>query len=159
MGRRGFYKNFKELLTIKEKTDNFDYIADESWQNGSHREGGEKHGSIMTEAVSWEHTAKIHKGIQGTAFKNRIHRALKMICKFEIKDMETANAYINTSLNKETWSCLDPRNDECPTLCVQLARKQNEGEDSPSKLYILITYIHVTTFRTMKVDEIQPLIV
>lgn len=30
MGGRGFHKNFKELLTIKEKTDNFDYIADES---------------------------------------------------------------------------------------------------------------------------------
>lgn len=70
MGRRGFHKNFKELLTIKEKTDNFDYIADESWQNGSHREGGEKHCSIIREAVTWEHTAKIHKGIQRTAFKN-----------------------------------------------------------------------------------------
>jgi len=31
---------------------------------------------------------------------------------------------------------------------VRLARKRNEDEDSPHKLYTLITYVPVTTFKS-----------
>uniref|UniRef100_A0A8P0TR44 60S ribosomal protein L31 n=1 Tax=Canis lupus familiaris TaxID=9615 RepID=A0A8P0TR44_CANLF len=39
---------------------------------------------------------------------------------------------------------------------VRLSRKRNEDEDSPNKLYMLVTYVPVTTFKnlqTVNVDE------
>lgn len=39
---------------------------------------------------------------------------------------------------------------------VQLSRKPKEGEDSPNKLYTLVTYVPVATFKnlqTVNVDE------
>ncbi|EQB77460.1 60S ribosomal protein L31-like isoform 1 [Camelus ferus] len=39
---------------------------------------------------------------------------------------------------------------------VRLSRKRNEDEDSPDKLYILLTYVPVTAFKnlqTVNVDE------
>uniref|UniRef100_A0A8C0RKD1 60S ribosomal protein L31 n=1 Tax=Canis lupus familiaris TaxID=9615 RepID=A0A8C0RKD1_CANLF len=39
---------------------------------------------------------------------------------------------------------------------VRLSRKRNEDEDSPNKLYTLVTYVPVTTFKnlqTVNVDE------
>uniref|UniRef100_A0A8P0PM80 60S ribosomal protein L31 n=1 Tax=Canis lupus familiaris TaxID=9615 RepID=A0A8P0PM80_CANLF len=41
-------------------------------------------------------------------------------------------------------------------ICVRLSRKCNEDEDSPNKLYTLVTYVPVTTFKnlqTVNVDE------
>lgn len=37
---------------------------------------------------------------------------------------------------------------------VRLARKRNEDEDSPNKLYTLVSYVPVTTFK----GTIQPLL-
>lgn len=39
---------------------------------------------------------------------------------------------------------------------VQLSRKRNEGEDSPNQLYTVVTYVAVTTLKslqTVHVDE------
>ncbi|XP_050995923.1 60S ribosomal protein L31-like [Acomys russatus] len=53
--------------------------------------------------------------------------------------------------------CMGPRNEECsishPSTFVQ---KQNEDEDSSNKLYTLVTYVPVVTFKnlqTVYVDE------
>ena len=87
-------------------------------------------------------------------FEKRAPRALKEIWKFAMKEMGTPDVRIGTRLNKAVWA-KGIRN--VPhRIHVRLSRKCNEDEDSPNKLYTLVTYVPVTTFknlRTVIVDQ------
>ncbi|CAI9155917.1 unnamed protein product [Rangifer tarandus platyrhynchus] len=101
------------------------------------KKGGKKKGrSTIKEVVTREYTMNIHKRIHGVGFKKRAPRALKEIRKFAMKEMGTADVRIDNRLNKA---------------------KRNEEEDSPNKLYTLVTYVlPVTTFKNLQtviVDE------
>ncbi|XP_032752647.1 60S ribosomal protein L31-like [Rattus rattus] len=108
----------------------------------------------INEVVTREYTINIHKRIHGVGFKKPAPRSLKEIRKFAKKEMGTPDVRIDTRLNKAVWA-KGIRN--IPYLTrVRLSRKRNEGEDSPNKLYTLVTYVPVTTFRylqTVNVDE------
>ncbi|KAM8901778.1 large ribosomal subunit protein eL31-like [Lycaon pictus] len=120
------------------------------------KKGGEKKKgrSAINQVVTREYTIDIHKRIHGVGFKKRAPRALKEIQKFAMKEMGTSDVRIDTRLNKAVWA-KGIRN--VPKhIHVQLSRKGKEDEDSPSKLYMLVTYVPVTTFknlRTVNVDE------
>merc|ERR1712198_340180 len=61
---------------------------------------------------------------------------------------------IDTRLNKAVWT-KGIRNVPY-RMRVRLSRKRNEDEDSPNKLYTLVTYVPVTTYKglqTVNVDE------
>nr|XP_037861590.1 uncharacterized protein LOC103221604 [Chlorocebus sabaeus] len=125
-------------------------------QNGSRKKGGEKKKgcSAINEVVTREYTINIHKRIHGVGFKKRAPRALKEIRKFAMKEMETLDVLIDTRLNKAVWA-KGIRNVPY-RIRVRLSRKRNEDEDSPNKLYTLVTYVPVTTFKnlqTVNVDE------
>ena len=122
------------------------------------KQGGEKKGrSTLNEAVTREYTINIHKRIHGVGFKKRAPRALKEIRKFAMKEMGTPDVRIDTRLNKVAWA-KGIRNVPY-RIRVQLSRKHNEDEDSPNKLYTLVTrvlYVPVTTYKnlqTVNVDE------
>ncbi|XP_048200486.1 60S ribosomal protein L31-like [Perognathus longimembris pacificus] len=104
--------------------------------------------------VTREHTINIHKRIHGVGFKKRAPPALKEIWKFAMKEMRTPDVRMDTRLNKAIWA-KGIRN--VPYwIHEHLSRKHNENEDSPNKLYTLVTYVLVTTFKnrqTVKVDE------
>ncbi|MGH0168628.1 UNVERIFIED_CONTAM: hypothetical protein FKN15_064197 [Acipenser sinensis] len=92
------------------------------------------------------------KGVRG--FKRRAPRALKEIRKFAMKEMGTPDVRIDTRLNKAMWT-KGVRNVPY-RVRVRLSRKRNEDEDSPNKLYTLVTYVPVTTYKglqTVNVDE------
>uniref|UniRef100_A0A3Q3AHJ7 Large ribosomal subunit protein eL31 n=1 Tax=Kryptolebias marmoratus TaxID=37003 RepID=A0A3Q3AHJ7_KRYMA len=76
-------------------------------------------------------------------FKKRAPRAIKEIRKFAMKEMGTPDVRIDTRLNKAVWS-KGVRNVPY-RMRVRLSRKRNEDEDSPNKLYTLVTYVPVTT--------------
>ncbi|XP_075827302.1 large ribosomal subunit protein eL31-like [Microtus pennsylvanicus] len=124
-------------------------------RNGSRKEGEKKKGrSAINEVVTREYTINIHKRIHGMGFKKRAPRALKEIRKFAMKEMETPDVRIDTRLNKAVWA-KGIRNVPY-RIWVRLSRKCNEDEDSPNKLYTLVTYVSVTTFKnpqTVNVDE------
>ncbi|CAK7296032.1 60S ribosomal protein L31 [Vulpes lagopus] len=104
--------------------------------------------------VTREYTINIHKHIHGVGFKKRAPRALKEIRKFAMKEMGIPDVRIDTRLNKAVWA-KGIRNVPY-RICVRLSRKRNEDEDSPNKLYTLVTYVPVTTFKnlqTVNVDE------
>ncbi|VFV35954.1 Hypothetical predicted protein [Lynx pardinus] len=62
-----------------------------------------------------------------------------------MKEMGTPAVGNDTTLNKAVWA-KGIRN--VPYLFhVQLSRKFNEDEDSPNKLYTLVTYVPVTTYK------------
>ncbi|XP_051005601.1 60S ribosomal protein L31-like [Acomys russatus] len=118
--------------------------------------GGEKKKgrSAITEEVTREYTISIHKHSRGVGFKNRAPWALKEIWKFAMKEMGTPDVRTDTRLNKAVWA-KGMRNVPY-RVRVRLSRKRNEDEDSPNKLYTLVTYVPVTTFKnlqTVNVDE------
>nr|ACN09964.1 60S ribosomal protein L31 [Salmo salar]ACN12311.1 60S ribosomal protein L31 [Salmo salar] len=120
------------------------------------KKGGEKKKgrSAINEVVTREYTVNIHKRIHGVSFKRRAPRALKEIRKFAMKEMGTPDVRIDTRLNKAVWT-KGVRNVPY-RMRVRLSRKRNEDEDSPNKLYTLVTYVPVTTYKglqTVNVDE------
>ncbi|XP_075809824.1 large ribosomal subunit protein eL31-like [Microtus pennsylvanicus] len=119
------------------------------------KKGGEKKGrSAIKEVVTREYTTNIHKCIHGVGFKKHALRALKEIRKFVMKEMGTPDVRIDTRLNKAVWA---KRIRNVPyRIRVRLSRKHHEDEDLPNKLYTLVTYVPVTTFKnlqTVNVDE------
>merc|ERR1712033_98489 len=116
------------------------------------REGKKK--ATIHEVVTREYTVNIHKRIHGIGFKRRAPRAIKEIRKFAEKMMGTPDVRIDTRLNKHMWS-KGVRNVPF-RVRVRLARKRDEDKDSANKLYTLVTYVPVTTFKgtqTMNVDS------
>merc|ERR1711964_710787 len=118
------------------------------------KDKGAKKPAKMNEVVTREYTINVHKRIHGVGFKKRAPRAIKEIRKFAMKEMGTPDVRIDTRLNKAVWS-KGVRNVPY-RMRVRLSRKRNEDEDSPNKLYTLVTYVPVTTCRglqTVNVDE------
>ncbi len=110
--------------------------------------------SALNEVVTREYTIHLHKRIHGISFKKRAPRAIKEIRNFAKKMMGTEDVRVDTRLNKHVWSrgirSVPFR------VRVRLARKRNEDEDSPNKLYTLVTHVDVATFKglqTVNVDS------
>jgi large subunit ribosomal protein L31e len=95
------------------------------------------------------------------AFKKRAPRAVKELKKFPEKMMKTPDVRTNSKLNKEIWSegikfvfilfyFLHKINlfSHVPyRVRVRLARQRNEDEDSIHKLYTLVTFVRVPSFK------------
>ncbi|EFB22403.1 hypothetical protein PANDA_000279, partial [Ailuropoda melanoleuca] len=113
------------------------------------KKGGKKKShSAIEEVLTREYTINIHKHIHGMGFKNHAPRALKETQKFAMKEMGTPDVRNNTMFNKAVWA---KRIRNVPyRIHVQLSRKHNEDEDSPNKLYMLATYVLVTTFKNLQ---------
>ncbi|KAM9045817.1 large ribosomal subunit protein eL31-like [Megaptera novaeangliae] len=110
--------------------------------------------SAINEVVTRVYTINVHKRIPGVGFKKRAPQALREIWKFAMKEMGTPDARIDTRLNKTVWA-KGIRNVPY-RIRVRLSRKHNKDEDSPNKLYTLVTNLPVTTFKnlqTVNVDE------
>nr|XP_045245295.1 60S ribosomal protein L31-like [Macaca fascicularis] len=119
------------------------------------KDGEKKKGhSAIIEVVTRKYTISIHKRIHGVGFKKCTPRALKEIRKFATKEMGTPDVRIDIRLHKAVWA-RGIRNVPY-RIHGRLSRKRNEDEDSPNKLYTLVTYVPVTTFenlQTVNVDE------
>ncbi|XP_037663560.1 60S ribosomal protein L31-like [Choloepus didactylus] len=120
------------------------------------KKGGEKKKgrSAISKVVTREYTVNIRKCIHGVGFKNRASRALREIWKFAMKEMGTPDVHIDTRLNKAMWA-KGIRNVPYH-IHVRLSRKRNEDEDSLNRLYTVVTYVPVTTFKNLQavnVDE------
>ncbi|XP_043824848.1 60S ribosomal protein L31-like [Dromiciops gliroides] len=112
------------------------------------KKGGEKKKgrSAINEVVTREYTINIRKRIHGVGFKKRAPRVFKEIRKFAMKEMGTPDVHIDTRLHKAVWAKGIRNVPYC--IRVHVSRKCNEDEDSPYKLYILVTYVPVTTFKS-----------
>ncbi|KAI1283249.1 60S ribosomal protein L31 [Halotydeus destructor] len=115
---------------------------------------GEKKGkSALNEVVAREFTIHLHKRLHGVGFKRRAPRAIKEIRKFAEKQMGTPDVRIDTRLNKFLWS-QGIRNVPF-RVRVRLSRKRNEDEDSTHKLYTLVTYVNVATFKGLQTENVD----
>ncbi|KAK9497857.1 hypothetical protein O3M35_003768 [Rhynocoris fuscipes] len=109
--------------------------------------------SAINEVVTREYTIHLHKRLHGIGFKKRAPRAIKEIRKFAIKQMGTPDVRIDTHLNKQVWS-KGIRNVPF-RIRVRLARRRNDDEDSPHKLYTLITYVPVASFKNLQTKNVD----
>nr|XP_044990096.1 60S ribosomal protein L31-like [Jaculus jaculus] len=110
--------------------------------------------SAIHKVVTQECATNIHKCIHGAGFKKRDPQALKEIQEFAMKEMGTPDVHPDTRLNKAVWAQGIRNVPYC--TCARLSRKRNKGEDSTNKLYTLVTYVPITTFKNLKtvnVDE------
>lgn len=109
--------------------------------------------SALNEVISREYTVHLHKRLHGVGFKKRAPRAIKEIRKFAEKQMGTQDVRIDTRLNKYLWS-KGIRNVPY-RVRVRLARRRNEDEDSPNKLYTLVTHVPVATFKGLQTENVD----
>lgn len=115
---------------------------------------GEKKGkSALNEVITREYTVHLHKRLHGIGFKKKAPRAIKEIKKFAEKQMGTPDVRIDTRLNKYLWS-KGIRNVPY-RVRVRLARRRNEDEDSPNKLYTLVTHVPVATFKGLQTENVD----
>ncbi|ELW69835.1 60S ribosomal protein L31 [Tupaia chinensis] len=100
------------------------------------------------ELVAQEYTINIHNCIHGMGFKKCAPQAIRKIWKSAMKVMGTPEVNINIRLNKTVWA--KGMRDIPYHIHVRLSGKCNKDEDSPNKLYTLVTYVPVTTFKNLQ---------
>ncbi|KAG8038567.1 hypothetical protein G9C98_006263 [Cotesia typhae] len=109
--------------------------------------------SAINEVVTREYSINLHRRLHGVGFKKRAPRAIKEIRKFAEKQMGTPDVRIDTRLNKQLWS-KGIRNVPF-RVRVRLSRRRNDDEDSANKLYTLVTYIPVATFKGLQTENVD----
>jgi len=115
--------------------------------------GEKKSKSALNEVITREYTVHLHKRLHGVGFKKRAPRAIKEIRRFAEKQMGTQDVRIDTRLNKYLWS-KGIRNVPY-RVRVRLARRRNEDEDSPNKLYTLVTHVPVAAFKGLQTENVD----
>nr|XP_036867669.1 60S ribosomal protein L31-like [Manis javanica] len=116
------------------------------------KSGRETGHSAISEAVAREHPISIHKRTQWVLRSMPLRQSATQIS--GMKEMGSPDVHTDPRLNKAVW----PKQGMPHTICVRLSRRCNEDEDSPNKLYMLVTCVPVTTFNslgTSTVDENQ----
>lgn len=129
--------------------------------------------SAINEVVTRECTIHLNKRLHTVGFKKRSPRAIKIIRKFAEKEMNTADVRIDTRLNKAIWSrgirwvkllhcyimLLTQINSHFRNppfrIRVRLSRRRNDDEDSPNKLYTLVTYVPVESFKELQTENVE----
>merc|ERR1712048_597635 len=101
--------------------------------------------SAVADVVTREYTINLHKRIHGTGFKKRAPKAVTAIRKFAEQAMGTKDVRIEQPLNKYVWS--KGVKNVPYRVRVRLSRRRNEDENATEKLYTLVSYVHVSSFK------------
>ncbi|XP_058054590.1 large ribosomal subunit protein eL31 [Anopheles bellator] len=109
--------------------------------------------SAINEVVTRECTINLNRRLHTVGYKKRSPRAIKIVRKFAEKEMGTTDVRIDTRLNKAIWH----RGIRNPPfrIRVRLSRRRNDDEDSPNKLYTLVTYVAVPTFKELQTENVE----
>jgi len=117
------------------------------------KERKEKSKSTMSEVVTRDYTIHLHKRLHRVGSKKKAPRALKEIRKFAKQQMGTEDVRIDYRLNEQVWH--RGIRSVAGRIRVRLARKRNEDEDSPHKLYTLVTYVPVPSFKGLSTENVE----
>jgi len=113
----------------------------------------EKKANRAKDVVTREYTIHVAKLVHKVQFKKKAPRVIKSIKAFARKVMGTKDNRVETNLNKFIWSKgirYTPKR-----VRVQLQRKRNEDEDAKNKLYTLISYVPVTSFKGLQTVNVK----
>merc|ERR1712080_238877 len=109
--------------------------------------------TAIKEVVTREYTVNLHKRIHKIGRKFRAPKAVKAIRAFALKEMGTQDVRIDADLNKQLWtngSANVPKR-----IRVRLARKRNDDEESQHKLFTLVTWVPVDTFKSLQTTNVE----
>jgi large subunit ribosomal protein L31e len=113
----------------------------------------ERKRSAIKEVVTREYTVNVHKRIHGAGRKFRAAKAIKAIRSFALKEMGTQDVRIDADLNKQVWvngSANPPKR-----IRVRLSRKRNDDEESAHKLYTLVSFVPVDTYKNLQTKNVE----
>merc|ERR1712127_434739 len=97
--------------------------------------------SAIKDVIAREYTVNLHKRIFKIGNKHRAPKAIDALRKFARTAMGTKDVRIDARLNKAVW--------EHGVKNVQY-RMRNEDEDSANKLYTLVTYVPVDSYKGLQ---------
>ena len=86
-------------------------------------------------------------------FKKRAPKAIRAIKEFAKKTMGTRDVRLDVSVNKFVWS--KGVRSVPHRIRVNLTRKANEDEDAREKMYTLVTYVPVETFKGLSTKVVE----
>ncbi|CAL8099516.1 unnamed protein product [Orchesella dallaii] len=112
------------------------------------KQKGEKKKSTMNEVLSRVYTINLHRRLHGIRFKYRAPRAIDEVRKFAQQQMGTQDVRIEETVNKQVWS-RGVRNVPFK-LRVKLERRRNDDEDSVHKLYTIVSFVPVASFKGLQ---------
>ncbi|KAI3630106.1 hypothetical protein MIR68_011541 [Amoeboaphelidium protococcarum] len=109
--------------------------------------------SAAQDVVSRIYTVNLHKLTYGKQFKKRAPTAIKKIKQFATKVMGTTDVRIDTSLNQAVWS--NGIKNLPNRLRVQMSRKRSEEENPKEKLYVVCSFVPVTSFKGLQTQVLE----
>ena len=110
----------------------------------------ERRRRVVLPSTRWwpENTPSMFTGTSWGGLQEECPQALQEIRKIASKEVGNPGVHVDTRLSKAVWT-KGIRNVPYG-ICVWLSRKCNEDEDSPNKLYIVVTCVPVTTFKNLQ---------
>ncbi|KAJ1986995.1 60S ribosomal protein L31 [Dimargaris cristalligena] len=109
--------------------------------------------SALSEVVTRECTIHLSKMVRGVQFKKRTPKAMDAIRKYVRQDMGTTEVRIDPGLNKFLWStgvkAIPSR------LRIRMSRKRSDEDDSANKLYTVVTYVPVASFKGLETEVVD----
>jgi large subunit ribosomal protein L31e len=109
--------------------------------------------STIKEVVTREYTINIHKRVHRQGRKFKAAKAVKAIKQFAFKEMSTEDVRIDSELNKQIWA--NGSQNVPRKIRVRLARKRNDDEESRHKLFTLVTYVPVDTYKGLPTTNVE----
>ena len=110
-----------------------------------------KRAAKSIQPVTRDYTIVLHKLCQGTQFKKKAPKALKVIREFAKKNMLTPDVKIDVKLNQFIWH-MGIRN--IPTrIRVRLQRKKDEEDEAGNKFYTLVQLIQIEDFKGLRTEK------
>ena len=98
-----------------------------------------------------DYTIVLHKLCQGTQFKKKAPKALKVVREFAKKNMGTPDVRIDTKLNQFIWN-QGIRNP--PTrIRVRLIRKKDDEDESGKGFYTHVQLIPIQDFKGLRTEK------
>lgn len=109
--------------------------------------------AVVPDLITREYTVHLHKLVHGKQFKRRAPCAVKSIRQFAQKAMKTTDVRLDPQLNKAVWG-KGIRN--VPhRIRVRLQRMRNDSEDAKEKLYTLVSFVPVKSFKGLQTEVVQ----
>ncbi|KAF8822490.1 ribosomal protein RPL31 [Cardiosporidium cionae] len=100
-----------------------------------------------------DYTIRLHKLLHKVQFKKRAPRAIREIKSFARKVMQTKDVRIDTMLNKIIWS--EGIRNVPRRIRVRIARQANVDELSTEKMFTLVQYVSVDSFKGLKTNVVD----
>lgn len=109
--------------------------------------------TLQQEPVTRDYTINLHKALYKTQFKKRAPKAIKAIREFAEKVMRTKDVRIDVKLNKHLWA-KGVRNVP-KRIRLRIERRKNEDEDAKERMYSLVQYLPVESFKGLGIETVR----